>query len=231
MMLKSFGCSFIFGTDLSDDGADGSWATPSQLTWPALLSQHLKYDYRSYAWPGSGNLQILEKLLSQSAVDQSSFYVVGWTWIDRFDYVTPIPPHPYSPNKVGLDYWNTLVPTACSSDAEVYYKNLHSQYQDKLTTLTYIKTAIDIFKQKNISFIMTYMDELIFETEWHTTPAVVDLQDYIRPYMTTFDGKNFLEFSKEKGFPISETLHPLETAHQAAFELIQPTFDAILRKV
>jgi hypothetical protein len=39
--------------------------------------------------------------------------------------------------------------------------------------------------------------------------------------LTQFDGKNFLEFSKQKGFLISETLHPLEAAHQAGFELIK----------
>jgi hypothetical protein len=39
--------------------------------------------------------------------------------------------------------------------------------------------------------------------------------------MTQFENKTFLEFSKQKGFAISPTLHPLEDAHQAAFELIQ----------
>ena len=56
---------------------------------------------------------------------------------------------------------------------------------------------------------------------WHCSPAVLELQDYIRPYMTKFQDKTFLDWTKEKGFPISETLHPLEEAHQAAFELIK----------
>jgi hypothetical protein len=103
----------------------------------------------------------------------------------------------------------------------VYYRDLHSQFKDKLTNLIYIKTAIDTLKEKNISFIMTYIDDLLFETQWHVTPAILELQNYIRPYMTTFENKTFLEFSKEKEFAISETLHPLEDAHQAAFELIR----------
>ena len=65
MTLKSFGCSFIFGSDLADDGRDGPYATPSQLTWPALLAQHLGRDYQCYARPGSGNLQILNTILNQ----------------------------------------------------------------------------------------------------------------------------------------------------------------------
>jgi hypothetical protein len=39
--------------------------------------------------------------------------------------------------------------------------------------------------------------------------------------MTTFEDQTFLEWSKQKGFEISKSLHPLENAHQAAFELIK----------
>jgi hypothetical protein len=38
--------------------------------------------------------------------------------------------------------------------------------------------------------------------------------------MTRFENKSFLEYSKEKGFEISQTLHPLGAAHRAAAELI-----------
>jgi hypothetical protein len=38
--------------------------------------------------------------------------------------------------------------------------------------------------------------------------------------MTRFDNKNLLDWSKQQGFEISATMHPLEAAHQAAFELI-----------
>ena len=50
---------------------------------------------------------------------------------------------------------------------------------------------------------------------------VKELQNYIKPYMTKFEDLTFLNWAKKKGFPISETLHPLEAAHQAAFELIK----------
>ena len=105
--------------------------------------------------------------------------------------------------------------------ATVYYRDLHSQYRDKLTTLINIKLAIDTLKQKNCPFIMTYMDELIFETDWHATPSILFLQDYIRPYMTKFNGLTFLDWSKKNNFEISPTLHPLEPAHQSGFELIK----------
>jgi hypothetical protein len=122
------------------------------------------------------------------------------------------------------------MPIDTNNTAQVYYRDLHSEFRDKFTTLINIKIAIDTLKQKNIPFVMTYMDDLMFDTRWHTTPAIMDLQEYIQPHMTRFDNQTFLEFSKEKGFPISETLHPLEPAHQAAFELVKSKVDAILHR-
>jgi hypothetical protein len=222
MTLKSFGCSFIFGTDLADDNCGAPYATSSQLTWPALLSKYLNYEYQCYARPGSGNLRILEKVLSHSNNSASDdLFVIGWTWIDRFDYTVDPTGCDHVYDLAGNNLWRTVMPIDTDNKAQVYYRDLHSQYRDKLTSLLYIKTAIDTLQQKNIPFIMTYMDELIFETKWHVTPAIIDLQNYIESHMTKFDNKSFLEYSKEKRFPISETLHPLEEAHQAAFDLIR----------
>ena len=67
---------------------------------------------------------------------------------------------------------------------------------------------------------MTYMDELIFETKWHTSPAVTNIQNYIRQWMGDFQGTTFLDWSRNNNFPISEKLHPLEPAHKAAAKLI-----------
>jgi len=210
MKLKSFGCSFIFGTDLHDDSRLAPKATPSNYTWPALLAKQYAWNYTCYARPGSGNLQILERLLNHLTDTEPAVYVVGWTWIDRFDYT----------NTDARHEWRTVMPVDTDSTAETYYKHLHSEYRDKLTTLIYVKTAIDALTASGNKFIMTYMDDLMFDTQWNTSPAVSELQRVCKPYMTRFENKSFLEYSKEKGFEISQTLHPLEAAHESAFKLI-----------
>lgn len=215
MILKSFGCSFIFGTDLADDGRNGRYATGSKLTWPALWAKDLGYEYQTYARSGSGNLQILERILQQTVADVPAVYVVGWTYIDRFDYIS------HDHEKWPGTPWKTVLPMDQDESTECYYKNFYSQLKDKLCTLIYIKTAIDTLKQRNIPFVMTYVDNLIFETEWHSNAAIFELQNYIRPYMTLFDQKTFLEFTRVNGYPISSAAHPLESAHRAAFELIR----------
>ena len=207
MNLKSFGCSFIYGSELADQRNN----LPSKLTWPAHLANHLGYNYECYSQAGSGNLQIAEKVLNQPVNNDPSIYVIGWSWIDRFDYSRPV---------MYQNRWATIVPSDDSALAQIYYRDLHSEYRDKLTSLMTIRLVIDTLKQKNIPFIMTYMDELLFDQQWHTTPAVIDLQNYIKPCMTTFEGKSFLDWSRAKGYPETAAWHPLEEAHRAAGEYI-----------
>jgi hypothetical protein len=220
MNLKSFGCSFIFGTELSDDGKNGKFATGSRLTWPAHVAGHLGYNYLTYSRPGAGNLQIAERVLTHLATNEQALFVIGWTYIDRFDYVDV-----NNPKKWPGMPWSTLMPVDTTDIAAAYYKNLHSEIRDKLTTLMSVRLIIDTLKQKGCSFIMTYMDELLFDQQWHTTPAIVDLQNYIRPHMTTFEGMNFQQWSKKNGHAITDIGHPLESAHAAAGELMIKVFD------
>lgn len=213
MDIKSFGCSFIFGSELSDDGRNGGYARGSKLTWPALLSKHYGYGYQTYARPGAGNLQILDRVLNQAANIEPALFVIGWTWIDRFDYVSDTSPEWRRDER---QRWSTIMPVDTTDIAKTYYRDLHSEYRDKLTNLMAIRTAIDTLRQRNLPFIMTYMDDLMFDTANHSSAAVNELQDYIRPHMTRFEGKNFLEWSKSRGYPIGTAAHPLEQAHAAA---------------
>lgn len=215
MILKSFGCSFIFGNELPDDGYKLPNKVPSQYTWPALLSRDLGYDYKCHARPGSGNLQILAKLLDALADPTPGLYVVGWTWIDRFDYCV-------NPN----DKWRSITPQETTGESEFYYRHFHTQYRDKLTSLVAIKSAIDALKASGNKFIMTYMDDLLYENKWHTSPGLLSIQNYVRPYLKNFQNQNFLDWSHSRGFPIGRCGgHPLEQAHQAAFDLIRSELD------
>jgi hypothetical protein len=217
MRLKSFGCSFIFGSELNDAVYVPGNVNSSKNTWPAHLARHLNATYTCFANPGAGNLQILEQVLNQAPNSNSlDLFVVNWTWIDRFDYYSAVP---------NQNPWQTIMPVDADNIAKVYYRDLHSEYRDKFTSLGYIKLAIDILDQKGIPFIMTYMDNLLFDQRWHTTPAVLDLQGYIKPRTTTFEGQTFLDWSRLNGYPETATWHPLESAHQAAGDYVIKIFD------
>jgi hypothetical protein len=193
------------------------------MTWPALIAQHFGWIYQTYARPGSGNLQILERLLCQIDPSDPAIYVIGWTYNDRFDYLNESLQTPWPGTK-----WSTLMPIEDTAVAINYFRNLHSEYSDKMRSLIYIKTAIDILKQHQCQFVMTYMDPLILCQRWHTTRATADMQQYITPYLSDFAGKTFLQWSRDLGFEISDSDHPLEDAHRAAADLVLANWNQYL---
>ena len=68
---------------------------------------------------------------------------------------------------------------------------------------------------------MTYMDRLLFDKRWNASPSILEMQSFIQPHMTMFDDQTFLEWSRKHNYPESTNWHPLEDAHQNAFELIK----------
>jgi hypothetical protein len=223
MKIKSFGCSFIFGSDLADAGTGFYNPPPSQKTWPALIAKHYNYDYECLARPGCGNLHIMESILNQTQDPEPCVYIICWTWIDRFDHWTDR--QNWVHHKFSKNNWQTIRPGDESDLADFYYRNLHHSYNDKLNSLLHINLTIDILKENKIPFLMTYTDNLIFETQFHNSHAVELLQSRMAPYMHRFEGHTFLEWSKQQGFDISERLHPLEQAHEAAADVMLQVFD------
>ena len=222
MKIKSFGCSFIYGSDLSDQvNHDCPPFAYSNLTWPALIAQNLGLDYECTACPGAGNLKILCDVISQASLDDPSVFLINWTWIDRFDFVTD------------QEQWSTLLPSDDNEVSNTYYKHLHSQIRDMITSVYAVNTAIDFMRERQIHFVMTYMDHTMLEhidPNWHDPKYVSAIQSKIKNSLIDFDGNNFLDWSRDRGFAISENWHPLEDAHQAAADLMMPRIDAILRR-
>jgi len=222
MKIKSFGCSFLAGSDLQDNYIiHGIEFVPSNSTWPALLAKYHGFDYECFAYPGIGNLKILCDIISQASLDESAVFVINWTWIDRFDFVND------------AEQWTTLRPLVDDHVTKIYYKHLHSQIKDMITSIYAVNTAIDFLSQQNIPFVMTYMDHLLLEhidPNWHDPKYVSVIQKKIKNFLVDFDGKNFLDWSRDQGFLISENWHPLDQAHQAAAEYMMPRIDAILRR-
>jgi hypothetical protein len=217
MLVKSFGCSFIFGADLSDQilsTNNGNPGRPSQLSWPALFSKHQGHYHRCYAQSGSGNLAIADRVLGEVAQDVTALFIISWTWIDRFDYYI-------NENQ----QWSTIRPGSDSALAKTYYQELHNETRDKLASLIAIRAVIDSLRERDFPFIMTYMDELLFDRAYNTTPTIQALQDYAKPHMTMFKGKTFLDWSRSHGYPESVNWHPLEQAHLAGSELMVQAFN------
>lgn len=218
--IKSFGCSFIFGSDL-DDCITANNQKSSQLTYPALIAKYLNLDYSCRAKGGVGNfnihLQIMNALSFREHKEQSP-WIINWTYIDRFDFESL------------TGEVHTVRPGSKDRYSEFYYKNMHTEHTDKLRSLTYIHSAIQALQHEKIPFIMTYMDDLLFDTQFNISGGIEFLQKQIQPYMTTFEGLDFLTWSKHKGFAMGDTGHPLKDAHAAAADFLLPAIESILHK-
>ena len=214
MKIKSFGCSFIYGTDLP---MANYW--PSDCTWPALAAKKLSLEYECYAQPGQGNFKIMCDVLNEASINDDAFFIIGWTWIDRLDYIDL------------NEKWNTLRPGQSSELENFYYKNLHSQWTDMMKSLSEINFVVEFLKSRGHKFFMTYMDYSMFDIidpNWQDPRYLTVMQNSIRNHLNDFEGRNFLDWSREKGYPISDTLHPLEQAHAAAADYVLPAIESIL---
>jgi hypothetical protein len=223
MKLKSFGCSFIFGSELQVNLKENNCAinsisnSLSYDTWPSLVADHYQLKFENYAWPGIGNLRILELVLAQAELEDPAFFIIGWTWLDRFDFIDPV-----------NETWNTLRPDGDTELHKMHYKYFYQQYHTMLTNASYILTAINVLNSKNIPFCMTLMDNTIFDPidpNWQDPYALRILQRSIKPYITCFDNTDFLSWSRKNNYPISEAWHPLEAAHVAACNYMIKVFD------
>jgi len=227
MTIVSFGCSLTSGTDLPDSIFENKFPTPSQLTWPALVSKRLGLGYIIRAQGGTGNLAISDRVYKNihNFTDPSRFFIVNWTFIDRFDYSDPGGMHFNS----GFRDFCTCRPNESDDLSKFYYRNFYSEYRDKLVNLMYIRSIINVLENHKIKFVMTAIDDLLWEQRWHAPPHITELQDEIRPYILDFEGRNFLAWSRHRGFEISPAGHPLEEAHAAAAEIMMPIVQKLIK--
>jgi hypothetical protein len=216
--IVGFGDSFMFGHELQDNHT-GSKA------WPALAAKKLEADYETMAVAGCGNDHIARQIytyFSNNSAD-NTLAVINWTWMNRWDFYI-----------VEHETWITLGPTCVperlkdlvdqtqAQDMIDFYKQRanSSLLWNKFRNLQTIYAVQNYLKLRNIRNIQTYMDYELFDQQCHAPDYVKELQNLVNPNMQNFHGKNFLDWSRDRGYPVTEPgWHPLEPAHQAACEL------------
>ena len=189
----------------------------SNLTWPALLANHVEAnDYFCHAQPGMSNAGIVRTIMGfLNEFQASDLLVINWTYISRWEY--------YDLSEIRAKYaWKSVRPDSQSDIAKFYFKNLQSELAEKWAALQQMMLVSSTLKNKNIPFIMTCQDQLALDKEWHVTEYITSLQDEIGEDIIWFDGKGFNDWAVDNQYPLGKmNNHPLEEAHQAAFEYIK----------
>jgi len=211
--IKTFGDSFLFGSDLSDcKDTAGKYGEHSLLTWPALIAKDLDLAYYCSAEAGRGNTAITAEILANAG--PTCLNIINWTWIDRFDY-----------NFRNHIWPETIRPGNDNNISKEYYATMHSELDDKLRNLITIHSAISYLKTNNMPFICTYMDHLILDQQYNCPKFIRRLQDQIKNDLNTFPyNQTFLEWSRANNHSESDNWHPLEQAHQEAADIWLPIY-------
>lgn len=221
--IVSFGDSFVYGTELQNNHN-------GHQSWIGLAAKKLNVAYKTLAVPGCGNENIFKQILFYFSRNPAHdvLAVINWTYARRWDI--------YFSEK---ENWTTLgmdcVPRKLSNFIdnedeaskiiEFYKKNSGPNHVwNRWRSLQTIYCAQQYLKSLNIKVIQTYMDTSIWDS---FLPNQKTVPDYIQPLqaitkfeLETFEGLNFLEWSRKNGYKITDPwLHPLEEAHQAACEL------------
>jgi len=221
MKLLASGCSFIYGSELTDEQ---STLKHSWLTYPALLAKHLNLEYICVAKPGYGNDSIARSVVENISADIGSV-VVNWSYSNRFEFY-----HRYRG-------WLNLGPTA--NEDHYFYKDFgtlaKSFFANLVPEYAYYRYLADIvllqdfLKVRQIPYIFSSTDPDFFKAE--------KIKQYGLAHKNLYDAidfdhwhvwqdqhqvpVSFVDWAKENEYPIGPCEHPLEQAHHATFELIK----------
>jgi len=218
--INSFGDSFTRGTDLADCSDEHA----SQSTWPALMAKEFSLLYGCEAVGGTGNMFISNQVLEfyeESRFKNRNFYVINWTWFERFDYID-----------IHSNRWHTIHPRHNNLESHFFYKHIDSEIWNIVRNMHTILSTIHFLQSHNVGFFMTCLDDLVWAKNYDVryTLLINALQRQVQPYIHRFDKKNFYQWAKDKKFPMGASGHPLEEAHRQAASLLHKDFKIELLK-
>ena len=211
----SIGDSFLAGSELKDPTA----------TWPALFAKQHDLNYQCLALPGHTSQFVLRILFDALRTEtEPCFFVIHWPSAMRFEYVDR-----------DRDVWVQINPNAVlrgnqySADVQkLYYQHVNSLLGDKWHNLLMIYSAVQALAQTPHCSVMTTVDDFLFDTDFHNPSYVEFLQQHCQDHVHWFNGMTFLQWSDHNKFVRGPGGHPLEQAHQQAFELFEPLYKKLI---
>jgi hypothetical protein len=213
--IIAIGDSFLAGSELTDPCT----------TWPALFANKYQLEYQCLAKPGH-SIQFVARTLFEAmhTESQDCLFVIHWPSALRMEYVDK-----------QHDTWIQINPNAIlfgnyySADVQsMYYKHVNSLLGDKWHSLVMISLALDALKQTNHQYVMTTVDDFLFATDFHNPPYIEFLQNKCQDKIHWFDNLTFMKWAERNKFALGPKGHPLEHAHQKAFELFEPVYKKLI---
>lgn len=216
MKIVSFGDSFIFGTELTDNVAGNK-------AWPALIAKELGVDYETCAIPGCGNDAIARQVYTyfKNNTKTDTLAIINWTWAARWDLFL-----------IESNEWVTLG-SSCkpvhldhhiSREQSTQLLNTYNEQvgnsliNNRWRSLQAISSVQRYLADNNILSVQTCIDPWLFSND--SPDYILELQQSVQQQIQSFEGMGFLDWARAKGYTVTEPgWHPLEDAHNAAKNL------------
>jgi hypothetical protein len=105
---------------------------------------------------------------------------------------------------------------------------MNSLLGDKWHSLAMISMALQMLKHADHQYAMTTVDDFLFSTDFHNPPYIEFLQKQCQDEIHWFDNLTFLKWAEANKFSFGPLGHPLELAHQHAFEYFEPLYKKLI---
>ena len=194
MTIKNFiagGCSFTYGSELSDDNkgkttSKMSWAHQLMLRSPATTNDN----YVCVAKPGTGNTGIARRVFDAVAnTDNIRCVVVMWSFLSRYDWAMPRHRELEGTRWATISPWDTkmaeeerhtalagsegqqeswklrkemMIETQVQPFADAIYKYAANEYHETYLSWKSIIWLQNILEKKGIPFMFTLADNSLF---------------------------------------------------------------------
>lgn len=214
----AIGDSFFAGAELHNAAG----------VWPCVYANSIDAEFENRSRGGVGSKYVLKELLSSIYHEhEPCYYILLWPYLARRDYYDK-----------DLGNWYALGPSAhtykgkyqdsVESVRQHYFADMHSFLDDKVHNLLMIHHALLALQQTKHQWVMHISDYETYETTCFQNDPVKLLQDQTLCAITTFeDNLTFVDWSKKHGCSLGPNGHPLEDAHQLAFEFFKSKYDHI----
>lgn len=215
--LIAIGDSFLAGAELKI----------TYNTWPGLFAKQHNLTYQCLAKSGHSGEFVLRTLFDILHTEtEPCFIVIHWPNALRFEYAN-------SATDTFIQVSPGMILNGNEYSAQVqkmYYQHVKSFLGDKWNTLRTIYTAIQALNTSSHCYAMTTVDDFLFDTDYANPDYLEFLQQQCsnNQFVFDFDGMTFTQWSDHNNFQCGPYGHPLESAHQQAFEYFEPTYKKII---
>jgi hypothetical protein len=203
--LVTFGCSYTFGHGLVDCfmPPTNPGLHPSSYAWPNLLAKKLGYECLNLSNPGSGNFEILMRIL-QTSFEKDDLVITQFSFFNRYEFYRMTDKIKQG-ERIPFD---SEIFKEILSESSDRYLGAYKNYWDNWLAIKLVELFLDSKQIKNCFYISDVNDSA-------PEPSILEMKNFIRGIKT---------YRLDKGLDNS---HPGPKSHETQADIL---YNSIIKK-